>query len=361
MSIYNFIADVHVGNPTVFGGPMICGVNTRGRLVLDALERAVQATEPSSFLIICGDLFDTADPTPQLIAEVQRILSSGPNTFILLGNHDMVSTTPGDHALGPLAALDNVVVIESPTVEEYGKDAILMIPFQPGDCREWFPKAVEALAVKVPASVTSRTLAFHLGVIDDTTPSFLLNAHDAIPLPMLQDVMDKHGIERAFCGNWHNSRSWLNGRVCQIGALAPTGFDNPGWNSGGRMVRYDTSKRFVSSEDVPGPRFFSVESLEQAEKERQTAIRNECVPFFQLKGGASQQLVEVRSWGVQARAVVDPSETKAATRAAAAAVKEATTLREALAKYVAQMPVAEGVDREKVRSLAAAYLSKGHV
>lgn len=351
-----FIADIHVGNPTVFGGPITAGINARGREVLAALEKAVSEVERDHALVICGDLFDTSSPNPQLIAEVQRILSTGPQTYILLGNHDMVSDAPGDHALGPLAALDNVMIVERSSVEFLDNDAqLLAVPFQPGDCREWFPDAVAQVAAKA-APDRVKVLAFHLGVIDATTPAFLAKAHDAIPLETLQSLMAAHGIGYAFCGNWHTAKRWKN--IVQCGALAPTGFDNPGWDYG-KVATVDTSVQHLGSISIPGPRFIVAERANDAQIARVNAERQRCNLYLQLKGEATEQLGEVRAWGVQARAVADVQEAKEATQQAAAAVREAATLQGALAKYVQQMATSIGVNREKVLELSKKYLMQG--
>jgi len=355
-----FVADVHVGNPSTFGGPVVCGVNTRGNQVLDALKAAVEATVDCDAFVVCGDLFDTSNPSPQLIAQAQRIFEGGPNTYILLGNHDMVSTTDGDNALGPLRPLQNVQVEQETDVAFIKDTALLSIPFMPGDCREWFAPAVEE-AVQHAAQFGpdhKRVLAFHLGVIDKDTPAFLREAHDAIPLEVVQEAMKRHSIVYAYCGNWHTPKRW--GNIVQCGALAPTGWDNPGWDYGQVHV-LDTVTGHMSIVHIPGPRFLSVSTLDEAREAYIEWKRRGCdiYPYLNLKGEAASALDEVRSWGVTARAVTDTTDAKDATRAAAVAVREAGTLREALAKYVTEMPVAEGVERSKVLAMAGKYLSQG--
>lgn len=362
MSRIAFIADIHVGNPSAFGGPIIAGINNRGRQVLDALERAVQAVEKFDALVICGDLFDTSSPSPQLVSEVQRILSQGPRTFVLLGNHDMVSTASGDHALGPLLPLDNVLVAQLPEVDEVGDSLLLSIPFQPGDCREWFAQAVAYVSKMADEYGTDRKriLAFHLGIIDASTPSFLAHAHDAIPAEVVQAVMREHGIDFAFCGNWHNACKW--GSIVQCGALVPTGWDNAGWDYG-RVRTLDTSTGLISDIAIPGPRFITATTTTAAREASLEATRRGCQLYLQLKEEAAteEQLEEVRGWGVQARVVADLADAREATRDAAVAARKATTLQEALAKYVQQMPLSEGVSREAVLSRASRYLTRGEV
>ena len=350
-----FVADVHVGNPSTFGGPVVCGVNSRGEQVLAALEAAVKATADCDALVVCGDLFDVANPNPQTVARVMSILRSRGTTLILCGNHDMVSASKGDHALAPLDRLKQAEAIDAPHYWSADhKYALLLVPFQPGDAREWFPAAVASLANNV--SEVTRVLAFHLGVIDKDTPAFLREAHDAIPLEVVQEVMERHGISYAYCGNWHSPKRW--GKIVQCGALAPTGWDNPGWDYGQVHV-LDTVTGHMSIVHIPGPRFLTASTLKDAQEAFIDATRRQCALYLTLKGEAAPLLDEVRSWGVTARAVTDTAEVKAATRSAAVAVREAGTLREALAKYVSEMPIAEGVERSKVLALASQYLARG--
>jgi hypothetical protein len=358
-----FIADVHVGNPTAFGGQIHAGINDRGRHVLDVLERAVNAVAEHDALVVCGDLFDTSNPSPQLIAEVQRILSQGPKTLVLMGNHDMVSDTPGDNALGPLYPIDNVIPVERPDVTVLGDTAILALPFQVGDCREWFDSAVEELAATPVPAGTKKVLAFHLGIIDSDTPAFLAKAHDAINVEVVQAALEKHGIAYAVCGNWHNARKWrtVENQIIQCGALCPTGWDNPGWDYG-RVWTIDTTNDVVSSQVFPGPRFMSAHDSVEADATAERAARDGNLLYLTLKGEAGSDpalLEEVRGWGVHARAVADNSAAKAATRAAAQAVKGTSTLDEALAKYISAMPLSEGLVREQVQALAKRYLTAG--
>ena len=359
-----FIADIHVGNPASFGGPTICGVNTRGRHVLEALQRAVTAAQDFDGLVICGDLFDTANPSPQLISEVQSILAQGPRTYLLMGNHDMVSDAPGDNALGPLQVLDNVLIIEQPSLDHVGDCMLISIPFRAGDCREWFEDAVahrmqEVKETGLDTADYPVVLAFHLGVVDSDTPAFLANAHDAIPLEMLQRIMDEHGIDYAFCGNWHNYKRWVGGpRVTQCGALAPTGWDNPGWDYG-KVITLNTIIKYSTEIDIPGPRFLSVDSMEAAEVAKIEAARRNCQLYLSLKGAAADCLDDVRAMGINAKAVADTAGAKDATRTAAKAVKEASTLQEALARFVNEMPLTEGMNRQRVQALASRYLAGG--
>ena len=358
MASLAFTADVHVGNPSAFGGSVVAGVNERGRQVLQSLDRAVKETQDRGMdaLVICGDLFDTANPSPQLISEVQCILSDAPKVICLMGNHDMVSDTPGDNALGPLIPLPNVMTVETPEIVTIGDVSLLCVPFQVGDCREWFPKVVESLATLPMPEGTRKVMAFHLGVIDKSTPAFLAKAHDAIELEVVQGLMGAHGIEYAFCGNWHAPQKW--GRLVQCGALCPTGWDNEGSNYG-KMALLDTDTKFLASAYISGPRFLVADSAKKADALLDSARMAGDKVYLSLKGAAAEDtelIARLREAGVPTRVVLGSDGAKEATRAAARSVRGAATLEDALARYIAAMPVPDSVDREQVLALSRKYL-----
>ena len=357
MSRLAFVADVHIGNPTAFGGPVSCGINERGLLILDTLRAAILTAKDCDALVICGDLFDTANPSPQLIAAVMALLEGREplEVHILMGNHDMVSDAPGDHALDPLGFLPGVHVHHSPDVVQVKDTNLFVVPFMVGDCRIWFPEELAFLRER-NAPREHEVLAFHLGVVEENTPVFLSQAHDAIPLPLLEKCMEDAQLKHAFCGNWHNPGRW--GDVHQVGALCPTGWDNAGWDYG-RVMVLDTALGNAVARHVPGPRFLTASTMDEVEVLIHEAKRRKCELFLSLKGPVAKQLDEVRELGVHARAVADTAQAREATRAAAVAVRKASTLDEALARYVQGMHLDDSLDRERVKAMAATYLAKG--
>lgn len=263
-----FCADVHVGNPRAFGGPMVSGVNARGRHVLAALRAAVDdaVADGSDALVVLGDLFDSSRATPQLVAAVMEVLlaaaENGVPVHLLLGNHDQESTDAGDNALAPLAQMEGVTVHEEPRVIALRKSVELwMVPFQVGRASAWLPGALESLAAGGKPGTTI-ALALHLGVIDGATLPYLRESPDAIDLGLLRELCARYGIGHVFCGNWHDRRVWEGAgvaKVVQVGALAPTGFNNPGFDGYGMVEHWrgDASDGRVVAE---GPRFATVRS-----------------------------------------------------------------------------------------------------
>lgn len=344
-----WIADVHVGNHRLLGGALEAGINYRCQLVIGALREAcaIAISEKCAYLVICGDLFDTARPEPQVLAAVQGVLawaaSQGLQVIILKGNHDIVTEARGDHALGPLAPVARVV--EGPTRLLLGKDLGLdsvdlwAVPFQPGAASEWLPSVLAGMqgdsGKGSPPASPDRILALHLGLQDGETPPWLAGAHDSIHVDALDELLEEHGIRWAFAGNWHNPEQWEfdTRQVTQIGCLAPTGWDNPGLGFG-RMAILDTrSRKLPRSVVVPGPRFVS--SAEEAQK-----APVGCQVFVRLKGGtpeAAQAALKAGAQHVEVR--VDDGEAQAALRTAAALARSADNVDEAIANYVAAMPI----------------------
>lgn len=368
------IADVHLGNHRVFGGESKAGINRRAQLVLDVLARAydVAAAEGCEAMIINGDLTDTSHPPPQHLAALQAIIGrSALKTIIVKGNHDMDSAAPGDHSLGPLAPMARI--IEAPTKLKLGNgvDAVELwaVPFRPGRAAEWLPAVLaEVQGSPAPGGPASslRVLALHLGLSDGKTPPWLVDAHDSVPVALVQELMVKHGIKACYAGNWHDPRIWTFNAtltsVVQIGTLVPTGFDNPGL-AYGTMAIFDSKKPQASKVvGVPGPRFLDNE--DDAKK----ALELGCVPFVRLRASPEElsaaQATEatLSAAGASVEIVPDAGAATARLRQAAGVARSAETTEEAVAKYVATMPVPDdepepGVFRAEVLARVKGFLA----
>lgn len=95
------VFDPHCWPHKRFGGELKHGINRRGQLTLQTLNRAVAvANEHDAELVVAGDLVDSAGPVlPQFAAALRASLEACNNrVHLLLGNHDMVADS--DHSLG---------------------------------------------------------------------------------------------------------------------------------------------------------------------------------------------------------------------------------------------------------------------
>lgn len=336
------VADVHIGNHKRLGGPLEAGLNNRCRLAVAALRSAYQMAHERSceWMLICGDLFDTARTEPQVVRAVQDVVEEGRarhciETVIIRGNHEMVTEAVGDHSLGPLRPVARV--LDSPTRTPMGEAELWAVPFQPGKASEWLPATVEALS-KLPSNHRGpRILMTHVGVQDGKTPPWLKEAHDSVHVELLEELTGRFGIYVAVTGNWHNPQAWgwdapFRRWLHQVGTLCPTGFDNPGPEMG-RMSVFGTSDEKPTSVAIPGPRFLTCE--EDVRK-----VPKGSTIFLRVKEEVDMK--ELHAAGVYSVEVdSDTTDTQVALRTAAAISRSAENVEEAISGYVAQMPISD--------------------
>jgi Calcineurin-like phosphoesterase len=380
------ISDVHVWNHRRFGGPFTAGLNRRCRQVVDSLALACKTAgdEGCSALVIAGDLFDGVRPEPQVISAVQEALDEGPSKYIVKGNHDSVSDIPGDHALGPLLTppdtSTSVGVYDEPEWEPLhrGDDAtLLLVPFCTGKAEEWLPRVLDSdrfAAQRSERALAQTILVVHLGIADEKTAPYLLGSPDSISAGALSDVMRARGIRAAFCGNWHEPRHWgfwseqlVNGAhpvedIFQVGALCPTGFDNPGPDYG-RLVIWDTAAQKSEQLIIPGPRFLKLDARSDDEQAVKALVEDGCQVYVSVttdrEGAvrARSYLERLVALGViDGEVALDAAEAEVAARGAAQAARGAGSLTEAVAAFVEQMSLEAGVDRAEVIARALEYM-----
>jgi hypothetical protein len=258
------VADVHVGNHTIFGGPMESGLNARARDIISWLEHAetVSRREKCDLFIIAGDLFDSDEPSPTMIFWTARALCNKAaverhdKIYAVNGNHEMTSTASCHTAISPLqnSGVD--------TVEDWcvHNGTIAMVGFKPGPAVEWLPKNTPSFEL----SPGPKLLVIHLGLEHSGTPVHMRGHDDSIPVEVLADICNEHGFTHVAAGNWH--QAWegvVKGvHMKQIGALVPTGFNNVGIEPYGRIAIWDSDNGFEKDFVIGGPRFLKENTLE---------------------------------------------------------------------------------------------------
>src|SRR5262249_55231775 len=92
-----------------------------------------------------------------------------------------------------------------------------------------------------------------------TIPGWKLKAEDAVVLEHVQSLARSIGATRVMAGNWHDGKTWDRPPVvCQVGALAPTGCDNPGLGRYAQVVVADVKEGWTRRFPVhAGPRFLT--------------------------------------------------------------------------------------------------------
>lgn len=365
-----YIADVHVGNHRRMGGKVYSGLNERCRMVLSSLRHAVAAAHRAKCdaLVVCGDLFDDVRPSPQIITEVGEVFRGEfPGyTVVIVGNHDKNSDASGDHAIGPLAFSGAVLVTNGPVIASVGSNThLISIPFRSGPAAEWLPEELErARKIYRSMRVSPRTvLALHLGISDETTPPYLKDAHDSISALQLFQLMEAHDIDAAFAGNWHFHRKWQLGdrSITQCGALAPTGFDNPGIDYGHLVIDDDGA---ITTRTITGPRFFAVEygdefieDVADLDSGHQVFLTIKAKPEQLADAKAKIAELKLREAIYDGDTTLDKVEVKLTARSAAAAARSAENVEAAISQFVEHMQV-DGCARTDVLARVQAYLAK---
>jgi hypothetical protein len=352
----HFIADVHLGNHRQHSGPVECGVNTRCREGLEVLQRVVNTCgdEP---LVILGDLLDNTRPRPQLLAELQAILgSSSRSTLVLVGNHEIVSTTPGDHALGPLDAEYGVHVVDRPCTWGVDDATLLMVPY--GVELQRLPEIVHEMCASL-ATGKPRALCGHFGIVDANTPPYLRDDPDAVELDVLLRLCEQHSISKVFAGHWHKARTWQH--VYQVGALMSADWRDPGFRGLGRQLMWH-ARSGVGEQYFAGPRFVNVATAGELEELATDAGIADCVirarwtvPAEAMEACRAQAAVIMRSAknNIAAVEVLPAAQQGAVAEAQADAVANTDT---AISDYVAGMSLPKGMQPTAVVAKTKQYL-----
>lgn len=372
MTRLGFIADIHLASHKVHGGPVVGGLNERASLIVRAMRLARLQAEAKGCndLFVLGDIFDTDAPTPQLVdAAIGALQSKQMRVHFLRGNHDMRSATEHDNALAVLRHVTGFHVYEEPTLIQPADDLrVIMVPYQSGQAEEWLPGAVEDALNGAPDFIGRQVLALHLGIFDAELAKapWVKGSHDAVPIELLEALCYQHDISAVLAGNWHSRKifeSKSDALIIQVGALAPTGWDNAGAVGYGSLVVLDVNHSLVGLDvmEVPGPRFLSAKSAADLDDQKL-----ECVPGCTIFGRLDVQAEEVRTAIVEGAQLglhtvdvrVDDTARRAQVRNAAQSARCALTLQSAVSNYIKAMPEIDGY-RKEVWSKVAHLLGFG--
>jgi hypothetical protein len=363
-------ADLHLWNHRAHGGPMVGGLNLRCRQALRTLRLAVEQAEQlgCSLFAIAGDVFDGARPEPQLVRATQEALETDMGVLVVMGNHDLISDSPGDHTLGPLEPVAAIAV--KPTLARCGEASVLCLPYQSGPASVWFPAELEKLIAEQGGRMGKqpRVLITHLGLAGHDAPVYLSGGHDVIDAALFGKLLFDHSIRVGLAGNWHGWRQFNFADPAftvgvQVGALVPTGWDNPGISGYGSLIVVDLPDGGggavkVERHTIPGPRF--VKDFEEAEAARREGCQvflRRTVSGEEVSSARASLMGEIAAGRVQGGEIMlDDFDVRVAARTAATVARSAETLSTALDGFVQQMPLADGVDRAAVLARAKKYL-----
>lgn len=376
---WGFIADLHLANHKQFSGEFKGGLNRRARDVVDVLRRAaVKARQEEARLVILGDVFDVARPSPALVRAVLDVVPEMPAMVFLLGNHD-VHTDDGDDSLAsleydqdsPLEQRRPLVVTKPLQLED-----LTLVPFRAGRAEEWLPAAVAELTPPVDS-----VLCLHLGIADENTPPWLRGASDAVSIDIVKKLVAEHGFRAVVAGNWHRARSWKIPRVIgpdtgdQIevaipGTICPVGFGDDSRDevlpSVGQLLLLDPKARGFRRAEIPGPRFLQVDldglvMLDPIPPAPEwetwpTYVRARVLPAeVRAARAAAEELVAASHGRMIAHVVVDDEEARAAVAVAGREARSAEGTADAVARYVGGVSVREPGTRAGVEKRVREY------
>lgn len=355
--IYAVCADLHIANHRKWGGPLNArGLNKRGELCMVALDHAANMSIGADALFILGDVFDTATPTPQMMAAVMNVLIRHEvDVHVITGNHDIASSAPLDHALAPLGFVSGGTSAVNVWSEPRRLGEVVVLPYRKDSAELWIPEAI-AGSWKDP-----RILMMHAGIETDDTPFFLKGAPDSIKATVLAAACKRHGIEAVFAGNWHKPWSRVIDGVLmvQCGTMIPAGFDDEGVN--GFLWQYDSSTKALSRHRVSAPMFLAFRAadiLENAVHFKKTLEQDPGHTFYRVTC-TPDQVAGVRELMGSNHYEIVPDTTQVVkdARKAAQSVRSAESIAEAVHGFVSKMPVAAGVSREEVLARVRQYLA----
>lgn len=354
------VADVHIANHRLLGGLHVGGLNIRACRALEVLEAAARTCERGDALAILGDMFDHHHPVPALISGAERALLRGghPNTWILAGNHDQSSGVPGDNACAPMLGVATLVEMEWNILWDLDT-AALMVPFGTPPLDK-IRSALDQAAATVPAwsKAKKRLVLGHFGISQLGDAPWMRSAANSVDVEALADLCASRDVDGVAAGDWHKRRHWSYNCVdiLQVGALVPTGWDNPGWTGYGTLARWDGHQWLYT--ELPGPRFLTHRVTENELREHPG-----CQPYLRLEASDSDEAEELREEMQALGAVVHVDivdvARKERARKAAAAVRETATVRAALKAYLKQQALPDGVTAQHVLDLVEAHLPGG--
>ncbi len=199
----------------------------RERLV-DAQFRALEYTlsaaaeRHAAFVLICGDLFDSRNPSPKIISRTASIFDRfrKVTVFVIPGTHDFLSEgavlAPGRSIWAP----PNVVILTDPESSPfYFEELDVCIHFRPN---------ITNRSGQSPISGLKRTVKsrFHIALAHGSLSAGSAFGHD---FPIDPDEIEKSGLDYLALGHWHSPRveSFGNTVAAYSGIPQPLSFSDP--------------------------------------------------------------------------------------------------------------------------------------
>ena len=228
-------ADFHLGaNLHRFAGARKRLQDAQFRALEKTLQLAVD--NRAAFVLICGDLFDSRNPSPAIIRSTSEVFSTHPRMpiYILPGTHDFLSENsvlwPGKNSWteGNITILDHTL-----TSPFRVPDSGCLLYFRPNRSNRSSISPISGL-------VREHETGFHIGLAHGSLQIGGLDFKNDYPI-YPEDVI-KSGLDYLALGHWHNSRIEKQGRttIAYPGISQPISWSDPETGSV-LVVRLDDS------------------------------------------------------------------------------------------------------------------------
>jgi hypothetical protein len=359
-----FIADIHLANHQQHGGQADQqGLNRRGRITIETLERAIARTVQLGCgnLIVGGDLFHHRRPEPAIIRACQEVLARYATQIsitIIPGNHDMLDQTCLHGHTACQVVADQARVVRGWTDLRVGpfltplgtnpdSDPIAVVRCIPFESTKPMAQWIDEVSANLRAFGRVRAICTHVGVVDDQSPAWLRDARDAISADRLFDLMDRENVACCLVGNYHQAQRWERaGRVIQqVGVLNPTGWGDGGLDQVGGLAIWDGVD--VRWEQVAGSRFVHVKRGQSL-----PVVPDDCSVFVRLEETGPGGAVQIQQDLYAAVELVEPDQTVVQQQDADRQGPPAVNADQALAEWVGRQDLVEpAVALDLIRSI----------
>lgn len=341
---YLLVSDLHCHDWSQFASRELDGVNSRLKIILDELDRAVAELKSrgGDLIVIAGDLFHVRGSiSPEVFNPVQErfhaIASAGFRLIAIPGNHDLASkeTTEIGNAFQSLSSLPNFFVATKPDSSRMG---VALIPWQASV--DGLRKAVAAISDGCDVSETD--LIIHAG-IDKVLPNMPDHGLSA-------EEIASWGYKRVFAGHYHNHAVLADGKVISIGATTHQTWSDIGTKAGYLLV-YPDSVEYRASH---APSFVELTG-EDDPAEYELIVQGNYVRVRSMKlTDAEIQLLRSELIGMGAIGITFQVAKEVTSARTGAAATKSVSLDESVSNYVANL---KEIDVSAVQMECASILS----
>jgi DNA repair exonuclease SbcCD nuclease subunit len=240
---YAILSDIHAHAWTQLSSKLPDGMNSRLKITLDEIERAVVELQSlgGDTVYFAGDLLHTrGSMDPEVFNPLHKKISElADDTFwrMIPGNHDLKDrdTTELGNAIQTLSEIRNVQIITNRTGMLFPDHSVLMIPWH--GSKDALRATIKELhdahggPAAGPVAMGALDLIIHVGI-----DGVLMGVPDQGLSPA---EVAGWGFKRVFAGDYHNFKEMEGGKVYSIGATTHQQWGDIDTKAGFLMVYED--------------------------------------------------------------------------------------------------------------------------